>query len=174
MIYCYGDLILHSFAIEGSLKKAVSCLNSRIVRKMLMICFRKALRLAAPLLLMIGILTGLPMPVAAANMDIIAQEVVDDMTIGWNLGNALDCYESPEFGVDGMASEELWGNPPVEKALPDSVHEAGYDAVRFPVTWYNHMDPVTHQIDPEWMARVRTIVDYILADDMYCMTTKGL
>ena len=46
-----------------------------------MICFRKALRLAVPLLLLIGILTGLPMPVAAANMDITAQEVVDAMTI---------------------------------------------------------------------------------------------
>ena len=95
-----------------------------------------------------------------------AKEVVADMVIGWNLGNALDSYVA---GETGLATETSWGNPYSTKAMIDGIKEAGFNAVRVPVTWYNHMDVSTNQIDKEWMDRVEEVVNYVLDNDMYCI-----
>ena len=95
-----------------------------------------------------------------------ATEVVSDMVIGWNLGNALDSYVA---GETGLATETSWGNPYSTKAMIDGIKEAGFNAVRVPVTWYNHMDASTNQIDKEWMDRVEEVVNYVLDNDMYCI-----
>lgn len=87
----------------------------------------------------VAVMTG-TIIASAENMTLSAHDAVKDITVGWNLGNSLDCYESPEFGADGMASEELWGNPPVARELISEVKKAGFNAIRIPVTWYNHMD----------------------------------
>lgn len=94
-----------------------------------------------------------------------ATHVVYDIKIGWNLGNTLDA--SPA-GVTGLSTETSWGNPKTSKALIDLVKESGFNAVRVPVTWGNHMDE-NNQIDPAWMERVAEIVGYVLANDMYCI-----
>ena len=104
---------------------------------------------------------------SSEEMTLTAHQAVDSITIGWNLGNALDCYESPEFGADGMASEELWGNPPVARELIHEVKSAGFNAIRIPVTWYNHMDPASNVIDKEWLQRVKTVVDYAMDEGLY-------
>ena len=95
-----------------------------------------------------------------------ATEVVSDMVIGWNLGNALDSYVA---GETGLATETSWGNPYSTKAMIDGIKKAGFNAVRVPVTWYNHMDASTNQIDKEWMDRVEEVVNYVLDNDMYCI-----
>ena len=59
--------------------------------------------------------------------------------IGWNLGNTLD---SVDFRQEGSVEyyETLWGNPITTKQMIDAVKEAGFKAVRVPVTWYDHVD----------------------------------
>ncbi len=66
-----------------------------------------------------------------------------------------------------MASEELWGNPPVARELISEVKKAGFNAIRIPVTWYNHMDKSSGKIDPAWMNRVKTVVDYAMDEGFY-------
>jgi len=95
-----------------------------------------------------------------------AEDVVADIVIGWNLGNALDSYVD---GKTGLETEICWGNPYSTKDMIDAVKEAGFNAVRVPVTWYNHMDESTNEIDKAWMDRVEEVVNYVLDNDMYCI-----
>lgn len=87
--------------------------------------------------------------------------------IGWNLGNTLD---SVDFRQEGSVEyyETLWGNPITTKQMIDAVKEAGFKAVRVPVTWYDHVDE-GGIIDPEWMNRVEEIVNYVLDNDLTCI-----
>lgn len=94
-----------------------------------------------------------------------AQDIVNDIIIGWNLGNSLDSYSS---NVTGLDTETCWGNPRVTKELIDMVKKAGFNAVRVPITWYNHMDG-KNKIDDAWMNRVEEVVNYVLDNDMYCI-----
>lgn len=95
-----------------------------------------------------------------------AEDIVNDIIVGWNLGNSLDSYNN---NVTGLDTETCWGNPKITKELIDMVKEAGFNAVRVPVTWYNHMDPKTNKIDDAWMDRVEEVVNYVLDNDMYCI-----
>lgn len=98
-----------------------------------------------------------------------AADVVQDITLGWNLGNTLDAYSGTEIKNEGLGSETAWGNLATTQAMINMVHDTGIDLIRVPVTWYNHMDASTYQIDSAWMARVKETVDYVLADNMYCI-----
>ena len=85
-------------------------------------------------------------------------ELVADMNTGWNLGNTLDA-------TDGETS---WGNPLTTHEMIDAVAEAGFDLIRFPITWEKHFDDETdYTINAEWMARVTEIVNYAVDNDMY-------
>lgn len=87
-------------------------------------------------------------------------ELCGRITVGWNLGNSLDATGS------GMSSETSWGNPKTTKELILKVKEAGFDAVRIPTTWYNHLDS-DFNISEEWLARVQEVVDYAYDEGMY-------
>ena len=98
-----------------------------------------------------------------------AANVVNDIVFGWNLGNTLDSYSGTQLGHnEGLASETAWGNPKATQELIDLVKDNGINAVRVPVTWYNHMDS-DYVIDQEWMNRVQEVVDYVIHNDMYCI-----
>lgn len=110
-----------------------------------------------------------PMETEAA-FDQTATEVVEEIGFGWNLGNLLDaCPNTGTLNVGSISSETSWGNPKATQTLIDGVKASGVDSIRVPVTWYNHMDPNTYQIDEAWMNRVEEVVNYVLTDDMYCI-----
>lgn len=81
-------------------------------------------------------------------------EIVEDIRVGWNLGNALDSYNT-----NSNDTETGWGNPKTTKAMFETVQKAGFNAVRIPVTWGEHMS-ADGTIDSDWMARVKEVVDY--------------
>lgn len=89
-------------------------------------------------------------------------EIVKDIKVGWNLGNSLDSYDTNKTGI---ATETGWGNPKTTEDLIKSVKNAGFNAVRIPVTWGEHMDGDT--IQSEWLDRVQEVVDYAYNNDMY-------
>ncbi|MDE5892556.1 MAG: glycoside hydrolase family 5 protein, partial [Acetatifactor sp.] len=98
-----------------------------------------------------------------------ASAFVEDIVFGWNLGNSLDSYSGTELGKnEGLSSETAWGNPKTTQEMIDLVRDSGVNAVRVPVTWYNHMDS-NYVIDEEWMDRVQEVVDYVIHDDLYCI-----
>lgn len=105
-------------------------------------------------------------PEDAAVQGPTADEIVADIVIGWNLGNALD---SNMNGRRGLSTETCWGNPKTTKEMIDKIKATGFNAVRVPVTWFNHLDLTTNEIETEWMDRVEEVVNYVLDNDMYCI-----
>ena len=97
-----------------------------------------------------------------------AATVVADMKVGWNLGNSLDSCGNWLKGDNPLTYEKGWGNVATTQELISAIKAAGFNAVRVPVTWYQHLD-AKNQINEAWLERVKTVVDYILAEDMYCI-----
>ena len=99
-------------------------------------------------------------------------EAVEKMKIGWNLGNTLDTCNNIEFYGNPNSTpydyEMSWGNPITTEEMIKTVKSAGFEAVRIPVTWYEHLDE-NNNIDEQWMARVNEIVDYVINEGMYCI-----
>ena len=94
-----------------------------------------------------------------------AQALVDKMTIGWNLGNTMDCYNCSWLS-NKMDCETAWGNPKTTKSMIDTVKKAGFNTIRIPVSWNDHIDS-SGKIDTKWLDRVQEIVDYAYDNDMY-------
>ncbi len=89
-----------------------------------------------------------------------AIEFTAKIDCGWNLGNTFDATGT------GLSSETSWGNPYTTPEMIQTIKDAGFNAVRIPTTWEKHMDE-SWNIDPEWMARVKEVVDYAYDRDMY-------
>ena len=82
---------------------------------------------------------------------------------GWNLGNTFDACEKYSDEKAGLETETMWGNPETSKELFAFVKECGFDTVRIPVTWSQHMgDAPEYTVDPKWMDRVNEVVDFAL------------
>ena len=97
--------------------------------------------------------------------DIPSTELVKEIKLGWSLGNTLDAVDS-EAGHQDVTSETSWGNPVTTKEMITAVRNAGFNIVRIPVTWGNHMDE-NDIVDEEWMDRVQEVVDYAYTQDMF-------
>ncbi|MFC5624867.1 cellulase family glycosylhydrolase [Algoriphagus winogradskyi] len=91
--------------------------------------------------------------------EISSLELAAEMGKGWNLGNSLEA----------IGGETAWGNPKVTKELIDAVKAAGFNSVRIPVAWSKFSNATEFTIDPEWMARVQEVVDYVIDNDMYAL-----
>ncbi len=93
---------------------------------------------------------------------------VKNMGAGWNLGNSLDVSGKGEINALPEVYELFWGNPLTTKAMIDVVKASGFNTVRIPITWYEHMDE-NGIIDEKWMYRVQEVVDYVIDNDMYAI-----
>ena len=82
--------------------------------------------------------------VYAAGKQKTAQDVVDDMGVGWNLGNSLDAYSYDLGYVTPERTEKLWDNPLTTKQLINTVADAGFGSIRIPVTYVNHIILIRH------------------------------
>ena len=90
------------------------------------------------------------------------EAILEDMGLGWNLGNSLDAT-----GGSGLNTETSWSNPKTTKALIDKVKSLGFNTVRVPVSWGKHVSGDNYTIDSAWLARVKEVVDYCYKNDMY-------
>ncbi|HPC36751.1 MAG TPA: cellulase family glycosylhydrolase [Candidatus Marinimicrobia bacterium] len=86
-----------------------------------------------------------------------AQQIASRMKVGWNLGNTLEA----------IGGETAWGNPKTTQRLIDSVKAAGFNSIRLPVAWFDHSDTNTCEINADWIARVKEVVDYCINDSLY-------
>lgn len=91
-----------------------------------------------------------------------AMDIVKDIKVGWCLGNTLDSYN---ITWDVSDYETGWGNPVTTKSMIDAVKAEGFNAVRIPVSWNDHMNGDT--IDSAWLDRVNQVVDYAIDNGMY-------
>ena len=108
-----------------------------------------------------------------------AAAAVRNMGAGWNLGNTLDSNSGDvqNMWIEAYTSrtpadyETAWGQPQTSRELIHMFKEAGFGAIRVPVTWYPHMGTVEtgYEVDSAWIARVKEVVDYVIDEDMYCI-----
>lgn len=106
-----------------------------------------------------------PLPAFESSYD-----AVRNMGVGWNLGNTLDVVNWNDYadGRDWKAWETGWGQPVTKPELMTMMRDAGFGAIRVPVTWGVHMDEDGKVFD-EWMNRVNEVVDYVIDAGMYCI-----
>jgi len=107
-------------------------------------------------------------------MEHTSMEIINDMAPGWNLGNtfeAIPTWNGAGFlnNKGGLSAETAWQNTRTTQALIDFVKSQGFRSVRIPCAWaYGHISNASaYTIDPQWMARVKEVVDYCLADSLY-------
>lgn len=98
-----------------------------------------------------------------------SNEAIANMGVGWNLGNTLDADSGAEHdGADWRYWETCWGQPVTSPELMVMMKNAGFGAMRIPVTWRPHMTS-DGTVMRSWMTRVREVVDYVLNAGMYCI-----
>ena len=93
-----------------------------------------------------------------------AKELVKAMNVGWNLGNTLDSHGAG----NKVSAETYWGNVKTSQEIIDAVSAQGFNTIRVPVTWAEHLGPAPdYKIDEKWMDRVQEVVDYCINDNMF-------
>ena len=127
--------------------------------------------------MMIGVLSGCQKTeneqiMANDNLEmetLTAMDVVSEMKIGWNLGNTMDSLNSNL--VKKMPPENwetAWGNPVTSKELIDAVMAKGFNVIRIPVSWNDHILVAENwKIEESWLDRVQEIVDYAYDNGAY-------
>ena len=97
-----------------------------------------------------------------------ATDAVKNMGLGWNLGNTLDAHDGTKTWKTTEEHETCWGQPVTKPELLKMMKEAGFGAIRVPVTWYQEMD-ADGKVNDAWMKRVKEVVDYVINNGMYCL-----
>ena len=116
---------------------------------------------------------GTEIPVfTAENMEAFMIPDTDSMRFmkalkaGWNLGNTFDAMDSGK-GDPERDYETYWSHAKTTRELIRTVREAGFNLIRMPVSWHNHVIDEDYTVDPGWMARVKEVADWIVDEGMY-------
>ena len=93
-----------------------------------------------------------------------AQKFAAQINVGWNLGNTLDAHGCG----NSVSAETYWGNPKTTQEMIDAVAAKGFNTIRIPVTFAEHLGPAPdYTIDPAWLDRVEEVVNYGINDNMF-------
>ncbi len=99
-----------------------------------------------------------PIAADATGMSSSAVQLAAKIKLGWNMGNSLE----------SIGGETAWANPKATKALIDLVKANGFNAIRIPCSFDQYLaNSTTAKIKEEWLARVKEVVNYGVANDMY-------
>lgn len=101
--------------------------------------------------------------------DMTTMEIVRDMGVGINLGNTFEsCGDWIAQWGDGTPKsyETAWGSPEITRDMIQGYADEGFGVIRIPVAWSNMMGE-NYTISPEYLARVKQVVDWSLDSGMY-------
>lgn len=98
--------------------------------------------------------------------DISTQELVRDMGIGINLGNTFEACGDWINGTSVTSYETAWGSPVITQEMIQGYANEGFGVLRVPVAWSNMMGE-DYEIHPDYLARVKEVVDWALESGMY-------
>lgn len=109
--------------------------------------------------IIILLLIGIPAFVSA---QLSPKDAISQMKKGINMGNTL---EGPN-GAD-------WGNPFPEEYYFDMYKNEGFNFIRIPVRWDNHLGKTTpFKIEETWFSRVEQIIDWGLARGLFIVVNS--
>lgn len=97
-----------------------------------------------------------------------ATEFAEKLGCGINLGNSLDVANMLQYNPNMSLAEyeKSWGNPLIAKEQFAAIHNAGFQTVRIPVSWDEHMT-ADGTIRNDFLNRVQEVVDMALASGLY-------
>ena len=95
-----------------------------------------------------------------------AMALLRDMKCGWNLGNTFDAFNGYTAHDTGTGMETSWVGVRTNPVLIRTIKEAGFNTIRIPVSWHNHVDE-NDRVDREWMDRVKEVAGWALDEGMY-------
>lgn len=102
--------------------------------------------------------------------------LVKQMGFGWNLGNTFDAHSfgwQEDYWSLGMETEFHWGEKTeTTSELITFPKSQGYKTIRIPVTWFTHIVDDKYTIDPDWMHRIKEIVDYAIDAGYYVILNE--
>jgi endoglucanase len=98
--------------------------------------------------------------------EITTMELVKEMGFGINLGNTFESRGDWITGSTVTSYETAWGSPIVTEEMIKGYANEGFGVLRIPVTWSNLMGE-DYTINPDYMARVKEVVDWTLGSGMY-------
>ena len=100
-----------------------------------------------------------------------ARTLAPQMYPGWNLGNTFEGGDTENLFTNGagLAGETVWQDTRTTPEIISYVKSLGFRSVRIPCAWVmGHVtDSVELTVDPAWMARVREVIDWCIADSLY-------
>ncbi len=108
----------------------------------------------------------------AVAADVSAIDIVNDMGLGWNLGNTFDSWGTSSYADKSQGyvdNETAWGNVHTTQDIIDAVKAQGFNSVRIPVSWGDNVDASTFDINDKYLARIKEVIDYCYNNDMYAI-----
>lgn len=98
---------------------------------------------------------------------ITSAELLQEINAGIVLG---DSFTASGIGTENSveAYETAMQNPVVAEGLIDAYKNAGFKAVKLPVSWTEHID-ANGVINEEWLNRIDEVVNMIISKKMYCI-----
>lgn len=97
-------------------------------------------------------------------------ELVHEMGYGINLGNTFEACGDWINGKKPADFEQAWGSPIITKKTIQTYADGGFGVLRIPVAWSNMMsDDGKYTISPEYINRVKQVVDWTLDTGMYAI-----
>lgn len=110
------------------------------------------------------------MDTAEEMRDISTFELVKEMGYGINLGNTLEACGDWIGGKKPNDFERAWGSPTITQEIIQTYADGGFGVLRIPVAWSNMIsDDGTYTIAPEYIDRVKEVVDWTLDTGMYAI-----
>ena len=101
-----------------------------------------------------------------------AMEIAPMMYPGWNLGNTMEAGDAAKnWGNAGINTETAWQTTKTTQEIISFVKSQGFKSVRIPCSWImGHVTDANNlTIDPNWIERVKEVVNYCIKEGMYVL-----
>ncbi|MBR6172523.1 MAG: glycoside hydrolase family 5 protein [Eubacterium sp.] len=89
-----------------------------------------------------------------------------EMKIGISLGNTFDAFKDTGL-TNEMDTETTWVSVKTSQSMIRDLHKAGFETIRIPVSWHNHIVDDDYTISEQWAKRVNQVVDWAIEDGMH-------
>ena len=98
---------------------------------------------------------------------ISSKQLLSQLGNGITLGNSFTA-KGLEEGSQVHDYETFFTKTTVKYELINAYKTAGFDIVRIPVCWSDHIDE-NGVVDTVWLDRIQKVVDYCMTNDLYCI-----
>ena len=95
-----------------------------------------------------------------------AIEIVNNMGIGYNLGNAYNCSFISEEDDLQNKQIKLWGTVFPSKKIIGKIKKFGFNTIRFQVKYPKEIDNSENNY-LEWISKIKEIIEWVINKNMY-------